>query len=134
MEMRHSQGGFTFLEVMVAVAIIAIAFVTLIGSQSQSVSVATDSRFYVTATLLAQEKLAELESADFDELFSEEGDFGEDFPRYSWKSEVNILTEGDTGIEEMGDILKSVDLTVRLGDSERMAYNIRTVVVQKGGK
>lgn len=134
MIMRHSQAGFTFLEVMVAVAIIAVAFVTLIGSQSQSVSVASDSRFYVTATLLAQEKLAELESADFDELFSEEGDFGEDYPGYSWKSEVNILTEGDTGIEEMGDILKSVDLTVRFGDSERMAYSVRTVVVQKGEK
>ena len=38
--------GFTLLEVMVAVAVIAIAFVTLIGAQSQSVSIATFEESY----------------------------------------------------------------------------------------
>ncbi|MCI5167776.1 MAG: type II secretion system protein, partial [Candidatus Electrothrix sp. GM3_4] len=36
---KSSQTGFTLLEVMVAVAIISISFVSLLGSQSQSISI-----------------------------------------------------------------------------------------------
>lgn len=128
---RTSQAGFTFLEVMVSVAIIAVAFVTLIGSQSQSVSVATISRFNVMASLLAQQKLAELESSNFDELFSDEGDFDENYQEYRWKSEVNTLSEDDTGIEGTEDMLKSVDLMVSFGENEQMTYHVRSIVMQQ---
>ena len=131
MEVRITQAGFTFLEVMVSVAIIGVAFVTLIGSQSQSVSVATISRFNVMASLLAQQKLAELESSNFDELFSDEGEFDENYQEYRWKSEVNTLSEDDTGIEGTGDMLKSVDLMVSFGENEQMTYHVRSIVMQQ---
>lgn len=124
------QHGFTFLEVMVAVAIIAIAFVTLIGSQSQSVSIAGESRFKVMAALLAQQKLAELESMDFDELSGGEGDFGEEYPGYRWQAEVVELGEGDTGIKEGDDLLKSLDLTILLNEGTR-SYVVRSLVMRR---
>lgn len=122
--------GFTFLEVMVAVAIIAIAFVTLIGSQSQSVSIAGESRFKVMAALLAQQKLTELESMEFDELSGGEGDFGEEYPSYRWQAEVVELGEGDTGIKEGDDLLKAIDLTILLNEGTR-SYVVRSLVMRR---
>jgi general secretion pathway protein I len=48
-----SNRGFTLLEVMIAVALIAIALTTLLGSQSQSVSFANSAKFETMAALLA---------------------------------------------------------------------------------
>ena len=124
------QRGFTFLEVMVAVAVIAIAFVTLIGSQSQSVSIAGESRFKVMAALLAQQKLAELESMEFDELSGGEGDFGEEYPSYRWQAEVVELGESDTGIKKGDDLLKALDLTILLNEGSR-SYAVRSLVMRR---
>lgn len=125
------QSGFTFLEVMIAVAVIAIALVTLIGSQSQSVSIATLSRQNVTASFLAQQKLAELESTPFDELNSGDGDFDGDFSLYRWKTEVNILSAEDTGIEGADDILKTIDLSIFAGENDQPIYGVRSIVMKR---
>lgn len=128
---KYASAGFTFLEVMVAVMIIAISFVTLIGSQSQSVSIAGDSRFNVNAALLAQQKLAEIEAAPFDEVFSGSGDFGEMHPAYRWQSEVRDLSEGDTSIPGADDMLKSVDLVITLGDDGNQSYGVRSIIMRR---
>jgi general secretion pathway protein I len=83
--------GFTLLEVMIALAIIAIALVAALGSQSQSVSLANEAKFTTTVTLLAQRKIAELEAKDPKDLISDGGDFGEDFPGYRWESVITDL-------------------------------------------
>jgi len=123
------QQGFTLLEVMVSVTIIAIALVTLIGSQSQSVSIATLSRFDTTASLLAQQKLAELALGGFDELRSDSGDFGEEFSAYSWTVEVSDLGEADTGIAGAEEMLKSVDLIISSSFDVNQVYSVREVMM-----
>ena len=133
MVIRHQETGgwdargFTLLEVMVAVIIISIALVSLIGSQSQSVSIATASRFETTASLLARQKLTELALAGFEELASAEGDFGEEFPDYSWSVEVRELGEEDTGLENGADLLKSVDLIISSGLDEEWTFGVREI-------
>jgi general secretion pathway protein I len=77
--------GFTLLEVMVAIAILAIALVAVLRSQAHTVFVAGEARLSTTASLLAQSKLAEIESNRQD---STQGDFGEDFPNYSWETSI----------------------------------------------
>lgn len=79
--------AFTLLEVMVAVAIIAIALVTLFGSQSRSLSYASEAQFNIVAPMLASLKLAEVERGVV-EGSAGEGDFGEDFVGYNWKMET----------------------------------------------
>ena len=126
-----AEAGFTLLEVMVAVAIIAIAFVSLLGSQSQSISIATISRFETTASMLARMKLAEIESGGFEELSGTEGDFENDFSEFHWQTEVSELTEDETGIVGAGEMLKVLDLTISRGDDENMLYRVRSVVMAK---
>jgi type II secretion system protein I len=125
-----ARDGFTLLEVMVAVAIIAISFVSLIGSQSQSIAVAEVSRFEITASLLARRQLALLETGAFDDIQSGQGDFGDQFEAFSWEAEVDDLSEDDTGIPGSADMLKVVDLTVRRGNDENMVFRVRSVFMR----
>jgi len=95
--------GFTLLEVMIAMAILAISLVAVYQSQSQSVSMTGDSRFLTMASLLAQSRMAEIDAADPREVAPGNGDFGDAFPDYQWRVEI-----GETEI----DLLKKIILTV----------------------
>jgi hypothetical protein len=114
---------------MVAVAIIALSFVSLLGAQSQSISYAEISRFETTASLLARQRLTRFQVENFDDLSSGEGDFEDDFADFHWQAEVRDLPEDESGIPGSGDMLKVVDLTVSRGDDENMVYRIRTVIM-----
>ncbi|HEB70448.1 MAG TPA: prepilin-type N-terminal cleavage/methylation domain-containing protein [Desulfobulbus sp.] len=126
---NRRQLGFTLLEVMVSVTIIGIALVSLIGSQSQSVSIAASSRFETTASLLAQQKMTELALVGFDGLTTAEGDFGDAFPGYRWKAEVRDLGVDDTGIEGVDDMLRSVDLRISSGLEENQTFGVREIMM-----
>lgn len=107
--------GFTLLEVMVALAIIAFSFVALLSSQSQSIAIASIARFETTAALLARQKLAELELQDYEQVFSTQGDFAEHFPGYTWELESKYLMDDESGIAESYQLLNHITLTVRHG-------------------
>ncbi len=114
--------GFTLLEVMIAVAIIAIALVAVLGSQSQSVSLAIEAKFTTTAAFLAQGKMAELEATDAEELTSGSGDFGEDFPGYRWESGVSDVTID--GFGKVSDHVKEIGVTVFWVEDDRYKYRL----------
>ncbi|WP_310600962.1 prepilin-type N-terminal cleavage/methylation domain-containing protein [Desulfobulbus sp.] len=127
--------GFTLLEVMIAVALIAIALVTLIGAQARSVAIATGSQFDAMASMLAQWKLAELSLQDFEQLTGTSGDFGEAYPHFSWKAEVETVNEGDIGIKGSGEMLKTIDVTILVEGDAARSYTARTMVFkQQQGK
>jgi general secretion pathway protein I len=123
--LHYSKGnrGFTLLEVMIAVAIIAIALVAVLGSQSQSLTLASEAKFNTTAALLAQSKMAEIETESMEKLSSDSGDFGEDFPNYHWEYTVGDLSLA--GVEEALDFLKQIDLAVYWGNSDQYQYRLR---------
>ena len=105
--------AFTLLEVMIAVSIIAIAFVTLLGSQSRSLSHATEAQFNIVAPMLASLKLAEVERGVVP-MENDEGDFGSDFSGYSWKMAVEVAAfENHQDLAGMKRPLQRVELTVR---------------------
>jgi general secretion pathway protein I len=111
------RAGFTLLEVMIAVAILAITLTVLFGSQSQSLSLAVEAKFNTRAMFLLGQKFAELEGG-FLELQNEEGDFGDEYPDFRWKVEIN-----DADLPELESLdnlelpLKQVALTIFWADS-----------------
>jgi general secretion pathway protein I len=109
--------GFTLLEVMIAMAILAIALVAVYQSQSQSVSMASDSRFLTTASLLAQSRMAEIDATATRQAITADGDFGEAFPDYRWQMEVG-------NVEEI-PLLRRIILTVTNGRmTKRNTYRL----------
>jgi len=113
---QKKASGFTLMEVMIAMTILAIALVAIFQSQSQSISMSTDSRFMTTASLLAQSKMVEVEVASTLDNQSKDGDFGPDYPQYIWHLEV-----GDTMLPQFKKI--SITVTNKLFIS-RGTYNL----------
>lgn len=108
--------GFTLLEVMIAIAILAVTLTVLYGSQSQSLSLATEAKFNTTAAFLSGLKLAELEGG-VTELIADEGDF-EDYLGFHWKIEVeDAIFDEPEALQDLDDILKQVNLTISWSNS-----------------
>lgn len=78
------QRGFTLLETLVALALLAGVVTTVLVSFNHHLGLVVDDRETTTAMLLAR---ASLESPDFLGNTDSEGDFGEDFPGFKWKKE-----------------------------------------------
>lgn len=110
-----SRRAFTLLEVVIALAILAVGLTVLVSSQSQAVVMAAETENIRLATLLAQEKMNEalltVETDGFVEGqdIEEEGDFS-DFSEEDFR--------GTEGLDlELGDRLETF----------RFAYTIRQI-------
>jgi len=112
--------GFTLLEVMVALAIVAIALVTLLSLANRSVTISGYLQHMTQATLLAQEKMSEIESGVIDAglgLDRLEGAFDPPFDQFQWRTETEETPLGSvlmlTVVVFWGDEKKneSVDLS-----------------------
>jgi general secretion pathway protein I len=85
----RSADGFTLLEVMVALAIIAFAVVTYVHSQNMSVALLNESTNMTVATLLAQGRMVVLDSSDISGALEREGIFDEpEYAAFRWKERV----------------------------------------------
>ncbi len=122
-KISSKHAGFTLLEVMVAMAIIAIALTAVLGSQSQSLSLACETKFSTTAVFLAQHKMAEIEAGDPHDLVSESSDFGEDFPGYRCDLKVSDVLFNVP--ETISDHLKQIDLTISWEEQDQYKYRLR---------
>jgi general secretion pathway protein I len=115
--------GFTLLEVMIAMAILAIALVAVFQSQSQSISMVGQSRFETTAALLAQSKMATIDAMKTGTISSDNGTFDDDFPDYTWTVEVS-----DTASESV----KKISVTII--NKQMTTNNTYTLVLYKFAK
>ena len=120
---RRPDHAFTLLEVMVALAVMSIVLVSVYRMHSQSIAMNAAARFYTQAPLLAQHKMAELEAESADDLSGDSGDFGDDFPGYTWQVDVNEVSSEALG--EVADDLVGIDVTVSYNENE-YTYSIRT--------
>ncbi len=114
--------GFTLLEVMIAMAIMAIVLVSVFRLHSQTLSMTTANRFYTQAPLLAQSKMAQLEAMSSDLISGDSGDFGDKFPGYGWSVSTDEVSSEALG--EATEDLKRIDVTVTLNENE-YEYTIR---------
>ncbi|MEE8541302.1 MAG: prepilin-type N-terminal cleavage/methylation domain-containing protein [Desulfobacterales bacterium] len=123
--MRSEPHGFTLLEIMVAMAIIAIVLVAVYKMHHQTIDMNNAASFHTRAPLLAQKKIAEIKSRTLNDIADDEGDFGEDFADYHWQ-----VTVEDVESELLGDAarrLKKIDMTVS-HDQDEMTYQIRSYI------
>lgn len=77
--------GFTLLEVMIALAIMAGVVVTVIGAVNHHLGLVVRDREETTAVLLARGKLAE---PGFATQETNDGSFAPVWPEYKWRREI----------------------------------------------
>jgi general secretion pathway protein I len=80
--------GFTLLEVLVAMAVLAVALVSLLGLYNRSLLLSTRAQRLSTATLLVQEMLTRTQIEGKNALRVTSGDFTElhpgQYPEFRW--------------------------------------------------
>ena len=108
---------------MVSISIIAIVLVSVYRLHAQTISMHQSARFYTTAPLLAQNKMAEFEIKPLDELTDDSGSFADEFPGYSWKVAINDVESETLG--STAEDLKKIDIIVSFNQDE-FTYDLRT--------
>jgi type II secretion system protein I len=94
--------GFTLIEVMVALAVVAFAFVGLVGLHGRNIQLVDRANHFSRATLLAREMLTQLQFDAVGGLSDGSGTF-EAYPEYHWTRQVT---------DSSFDTVKLVRLTV----------------------
>lgn len=113
---RGTERGFTLVEVMVALSIVAFSLTAIAASMNQMVDAANTMRERTYASWIAQNKIAELRLANVTpEVSSTSGEVEFANTDWTWRTVVS-----ETGI----DLFYRVDVSVSLAGSE---YVIRTV-------
>jgi len=119
---KSLEKGFTLLEVMVALSMVAVALTAVIGSQSQGVSLAAEARFSTTASLLAHSILARYETMDPLDLMDGSGDFGDNFPGYTWQASLERPFFDDP--PQVAEHLRRVEVIVSREDVVGLSYTL----------
>jgi general secretion pathway protein I len=114
--------GFTLLEVLVALAVLAIALTSIYRLQGQTFLMSASARFYSQAPQLARMKLAEVEVQNFKDIIGGNGDFGEDHPGYAWTLSIEDLPSDLITSQQYH--LARIEITVSNNDEN--AYELRT--------
>jgi general secretion pathway protein I len=85
---KHAE-GFTLLEIMVALAIIAFAVVTYLHAQNMSITMLNESANLTLGTLLAKGRMVALESGEIAGPVEREGIFEEaEYATFRWKERL----------------------------------------------
>ena len=120
--------GFTLLEVMIALAVVAIALTALLSLANRTIMVQGEQRNLTQATLLAEGKMSEYETMHGlgrDGEVAAQGFFEPPFARYRW----NISFQ-DTVLPQV----MQVTVTVLWGEEKKIEkVDLISVVFRNGG-
>ena len=117
-----AQAGFTLFEVLIAVAVLAIALTAIYRLHNQSIFLNRVNLFYSQAPMLARQRLAQLENRPMKKWSDDSGDFEDEFEGYHWQISVEQVPL---------DLFSSKDykfykITVTINDSDQQKYSFDT--------
>ncbi|MBF0390561.1 MAG: prepilin-type N-terminal cleavage/methylation domain-containing protein [Desulfamplus sp.] len=106
--------GFTLLEIMVSLFILAIVLVSVFKMHSATIRLSVAGDFYATASHLARYKLADIERDFFSQSYDQStlnelsGDFEDKYPGYRWQSIITTFDSSTSQIPE--NLIKKSEL------------------------
>lgn len=151
----HHDRGFTLIEVMLALGIMAMSFAALLQLSGTAMRTSTRAETITVGTMLARQKMAELMiklekdalEGKFPGTDEESGsDFDAPFETYKWQAKIRKVEipvppqeKQDTQAQltqmiakQIGDALREVKLTVSWGEpDEKQEVVVTTHVVKK---
>ncbi len=120
---RDSNGGFTLLETMIAMAIMMIAFASILMVQSSSLRSAMKAKQMNVVAMLARNKMVESEleweGKPFSEIQKEKTGTFEEYPEYTWVRKIEEVKfpafNIGAGSGEEGEVAAGGDMLTRVG-------------------
>lgn len=113
----NSRGGFTLLEVVVALAILGTGLVMLMETQFATLVMFDDAQTQVTERMLLEWAIGEAERDAMTGSDSGDGDFGKRYPDYSYSYRVSPISQ-----DEMPGLLEITVTVQGYDDSIEMVF------------
>jgi prepilin-type N-terminal cleavage/methylation domain-containing protein len=88
--------GFTLLEIIICLGLIALVLVAVFHLEAQNLDLQSEAQFMTTANCLLQDRLSQIEALETIEEGKTTGDFGEDYPDYTYTQEVTEVPDTET--------------------------------------
>ncbi|MFO8048048.1 MAG: prepilin-type N-terminal cleavage/methylation domain-containing protein [Desulfosudaceae bacterium] len=122
---RHQEAsGFTLIEIMVALVLLAIVFIAVFRLFSQTITTDAATRFYTVAPLLAQKVMAETTAGPSSGRYDSSGEF-EHYPGYGWQTTIT-KADADAFDSTAGD-MQRIDVTVSQAGGQK--FKLRRYVL-----
>jgi prepilin-type N-terminal cleavage/methylation domain-containing protein len=120
---KRRSRGFTLVEILVCLAVMAIAFVAVFRLQAQNLEIQREAGFISVAKYLAQGRLARIYAGGKMVPGTGSGDFSPDFPGLSYE-------EAREGLPDKENLYR-IRIVVHPGDRrENLQYVLETTVFQ----
>jgi len=117
---RRAPSGFTLIEVMVAMTIVAVAFVGLLGLHNRNIAMIARDQDFTHATLLARQFITEMEVIEqWPDTGTSRGEFP-NAPGFIWERDVQ-----DTDLPTVRRVVLRVIWDERSPDACELIYFIR---------
>ena len=111
----NSRGGFTLLEVVVALAILGTGLVMLMETQFATLVMFDDAQTQVTERMLLEWAIGEAERDAMTGSDSGDGDFGKRYPDYSYSySATQVSAEEMPGLLEITVTVRGYDDSIEM--------------------
>ena len=121
MKPSQDNAGFSLIEVMVAVLILAVALTGLVQGITTALASNKESELQTVAALFAQGKIEELRATEMLDDGDEDGDCGKMLPLYNWRQTVS--STDIPGLHE-------VNVVVEHAKTKREIYELKTMLFE----
>ncbi|MFC1634999.1 prepilin-type N-terminal cleavage/methylation domain-containing protein [Planctomycetota bacterium] len=112
--------AFTFVEVMIALAIVSISMMALLRLHLISAHMVDKAQIMTQAVFLADEKIAETLAADFPEEGTRSGTVEKNGLTFNWKTQVENLQSIQLDVEDVAGLRKLlVDVSWKQGTNPK---------------
>lgn len=128
---KTSTKAFTFVEVVIALAILSISLLSLIRLHITNISMTDSAEITAQATFLAQEKIAEILAAGFPAKGSDRGTVENKSLLFDWRTEVEDIHLPEIDREDISGLRKiSVNISWKQG-TRRKQLQMSTLIADR---
>jgi prepilin-type N-terminal cleavage/methylation domain-containing protein len=90
---RRNDEGFTLLEIVISLGLIAVALLAVFHLQAQNLDLQSEAQFMAIAKGLLQDRMSRIACRETLSEGTSTGDLGEDFPDFTYQEEISEVAE-----------------------------------------
>jgi len=90
---KSSNEGFTLLEIVISLGLIAVALLAVFHLQAQNLDLQSEAQFMTLAKCLIQDRISQIACRERLSEGTDTGDMGEDFPDFTYQEEISEVPD-----------------------------------------
>jgi len=90
---KRKDEGFTLIEIVISLGLIAVALLVVFHLQAQNLDLQSEAQFMTIAKGLLQGRMSQIASRETLSESASTGEIGEDFPDFTYREEISEVPE-----------------------------------------